>query len=396
MPLTDPNQTSDDSRQNGDGSVAKSRIIPKSPKEALRPEKVPSPPKRSRKARSQLVIFLNFVMSMITLGTVAAVALVYYAFHEFRSPGPLAADTTFMVREGAGLNEIGHNLERLNIVSQYRVFNTVSKFLFNDINPKHGEYEIKAHASMLDIIELLRSGKSIQYSVTLPEGLTVKQIFKKLAEDPILEGDLPADLPAEGSLRPETYKFTRGRDRADIVTQMKAAQEKLLDDVWAKRDPDLPLANKEELLVLASIVEKETGKADERPQVASVFLNRLRKNMRLQSDPTVIYGLYGGDGKPVDKEIDQTDLDKQTPYNTYQIKGLPPTPIANPGRAALEAVANPSHTNYLYFVADGTGGHAFAETLEEHNANVKRWRKLLADRNAAAQTDPSTSNQTNN
>jgi UPF0755 protein len=167
----------------------------------------------------------------------------------------------------------------------------------------------------------------------------------------------------------------------------------LLDDVWTRRDSDLPLASKEELLTLASIVEKETGKSDERPQVASVFLNRLKKGMRLQSDPTIIYGLFGGDGRPVDHEIARSEIDKETPYNTYVIKGLPPTPIANPGRAALEAVANPSRTSYLYFVADGTGGHAFASTLDEHNANVKRWRKLQAEREAeGTQTEPSPQN----
>jgi UPF0755 protein len=383
--VSDPSQANDGQFGRADNGSAQSRIIPKSPKEALRPEKVPSPPRRSREARSQLVIFLNFVMSMITLLTVASVAIVYYAFHEYRAPGPLEADTTFLVRSGAGINEVGNSLERRNIISQARVFNAVSLFLFGDKGVRQGEYEIKAGASMLDIMELLRSGKSIQYAVTLPEGLTVKQIFRKLSSDPVLEGSLPVDLPPEGSLRPETYKFTRGYKRADIVQQMEVAQSKLLEEVWAKRDKDLPIATKEEMMILASIVEKETGRADERPQVASVFINRLRKGMRLQSDPTIIYGIYGGDGKPADKPITQSDKTKETPYNTYVIKGLPPTPIANPGRAALEAVANPSHTNYLYFVADGSGGHAFAATLEEHNENVKRWRKIEAERGAAVE-----------
>lgn len=375
--MTDPNQANDG--QFGRAAGENGRLLPKSPREALRPERVPSPPRRSREARSQLVIFLNFVMSMVTLVTIGAVALVYYAFHEYQAPGPLDADTTFMVREGAGIKEIGTGLERKGIVSQARIFNGVSQFLLDNRALRHGEYEIKAHASMLDIMELLKSGKSIQYAVTLPEGLTVKQMFKKISDDPVLEGDLPVDLPPEGSLFPDTYKFTRGYRRAAIVEQMKAAQAKILDEVWAKRDKDLPIETKEDLLILASIVEKETGKADERPQVASVFLNRLKKGMRLQSDPTIIYGLYGGDGKPVDAAILKSEITKETPYNTYVIKGLPPTPIANPGRAALEAVANPSHTTYLYFVADGTGGHVFASTLEEHNENVKRYRKMKAD-----------------
>lgn len=397
--MSDPSQVNDGQFGRAGAEAGQGRIIPKSPKDALRPERVPSPPRRSREARSQLVIFLNFVMSMVTLVTVAAVGLVYYAFHEYQATGPLEADTTFLVREGAGINEIAGQLERRNIISQYRVFTAVTKFLGDDQKLRHGEYAIKAHASMLEIMELMKSGKSIQYSVTLPEGLTVKQIFKKLAEDPVLEGELPVDLPPEGSLRPDTYKFTRGNKRSAIVEQMKAGQARLLDEVWDKRDKDLPIATKEEMLVLASIVEKETGKSDERPQVASVFLNRLRKNMRLQSDPTIIYGIYGGDGKPVDKPITQSDKTKETPYNTYVIKGLPPTPIANPGRAAIEAVANPSRTNYLYFVADGTGGHAFAETLDEHNENVRRWRKLEAERGQqpddAGQTDDSGGAQQN-
>jgi UPF0755 protein len=396
--VTDPNQGNDGQFGRAGSDAGQPRIIPKSPREALRPERVPSPPRRSREARSQLVIFLNFVMSMITLVTIAAVALVYYAFHEYQSPGPLDADTTFLVREGAGVNEIGTSLERKGIISQARIFNGVSKFLLGDKALRHGEYEIKAHASMLEVMELLKSGKSIQYSITLPEGLTVKQIFKKLAEDPVLEGDLPVDLPPEGTLFPDTYKFTRGYSRAAIVAQMKTAQSRILDEVWAKRDKDLAIDTKEDLLILASIVEKETGKSDERPQVASVFLNRLKKGMRLQSDPTILYGLYGGEGKPADAAILKSEISKDTPYNTYVIKGLPPTPIANPGRAALEAVANPSHTTYLYFVADGTGGHAFSSTLEEHNDNVKRYRKIKADSDATTTPDATNgdANTTNN
>lgn len=389
MLLTDPNSTNEGqfgrAATNGD---AQTRIIPKSPKEALRPEKVPLPPRRSREARSQLVIFLNFVMTVITFLTVAAVALVFYAFREYRAEGPLDADTTFLVREGAGISEIADSLERKNIISNGRIFKTVTKFLGDDQKSRHGEYAIKAHASMLDIMDILKSGKSIQYSVTLPEGLTVKQMFSRLATEANLDGDLPTELPAEGTLRPDTYKFTRGSKRSAVVTQMLAAQSRVLDEVWEKRDKDLPLASKEELLILASIVEKETGKADERPQVASVFLNRLKKGWRLDTDPTIIYGLFNGAEPPAGYQISKADKAKETPYNTYKIKGLPPTPIANPGRAALEAVANPSRTDYLFFVADGTGGHAFATTLDEHNENVARLRKLEAEQNKAVEEQP--------
>ncbi|MBB4955872.1 UPF0755 protein [Agrobacterium vitis] len=357
--------------------------IPKSPSETLRPERVPQLPKRSRRARSQFVVFLNLLMTMAVFACVIAIAGFYYAVSAFHAQGPLQTNANFMVRSGASLVEISSNLERNGMISEGRIFRYMSAtYLNNGDTLKAGEYEIKAGASMSDILELLRSGKSILYSVTLPEGLTVKQMFDRLAADPVLEGDLPQVLPAEGSLRPDTYKFTRGTKRQDIVDQMLDAQKKLIDQIWEKRSPDLFLKTKEQFIVLASIVEKETGKDDERAHVASVFLNRLQKGMRLQSDPTIIYGLFGGDGKPSDRPIYQSDLQKQTPYNTYVIKGLPPGPIANPGRAALEAVANPWRTSDLYFVADGTGGHAFAATLEEHNANVKKWRKLEAERGA--------------
>lgn len=378
---------SDTNQNNGaplgrDGqSGSKGPIIPKSASEALRPERVPEPPRRSRKARSQFVIFLNFVMTMMVLVCVVAVLAFYYAISTYQSRGPLEANTNFIVRAGAGLAEIASNLERNGIVADARIFRYMTaSYLKADDSLKAGEYEIKAGSSMKEIMDLLKSGKSILYSVSFPEGLTVKQMFRRLNDDPVLEGDLPTTVPTEGSLRPDTYKFSRGTKRAEIVDQMRVAQTKLVDQIWEKRDQSLPITTKEEFVTLASIVEKETGKADERAHVASVFINRLNKGMRLQSDPTIIYGLFGGDGKPADRPIFQSDLQKDTPYNTYVIKGLPPSPIANPGKDALEAVSNPWRTSDLYFVADGTGGHVFATTLEEHNANVKRWRKLEADK----------------
>lgn len=362
--------------------------VARTPSEPPRPERVPQFPKRSRRARSQFVIFLNFLMSLAVFTCVLAIAGFYYAFSVFHEPGPSTTNANFMVRNGAGSSEIATNLERNGLISDARIFRLMSKTYLNDGDTlKAGEYEIKAGASMSDILELLRSGKSILYSFTMPEGLTVKQVFDRLAADPVLEGDLPKTLPAEGSLRPDTYKFSRGTKRQEIVDQMLDAQKKLVDQIWEKRSPDLFIKTKEQFVTLASIVEKETGKDDERAHVASVFLNRLQKGMRLQSDPTIVYGLFGGEGKPSDRPIYQSDLKKETPYNTYIIKGLPQGPIANPGRAALEAVANPWRTKDLYFVADGTGGHAFAATLDEHNANVRNWRKLEAERG----TDPAES-----
>nr|WP_210276734.1 MULTISPECIES: endolytic transglycosylase MltG [unclassified Rhizobium] len=379
MPVSD---TTNQSSENGQ-PAQKGPIIPKSPSEALRPERVPEPPKRSRNARSQVILFLNFVMTMAVVVCIAGLIGFYYAITAYQSPGPLQTNTNFIIRNGAGLSEIASNLERNLIISDARVFRYLTATHLNaGESLKAGEYEIKAHASMNEIMELLKSGKSILYSVSFPEGLTVRQMFDRMLDDPVLEGDLPAALPSEGSLRPDTYKFSRGTKRSEIIDQMAAAQQKLVDQIWERRDPSLPLKSKQEFVTLASIVEKETGVPDERAHVASVFLNRLGKGMRLQSDPTIIYGLFGGGGKPSDRPIYQSDLKKETPYNTYVIKGLPPTPIANPGKDALEAVANPWKTQDLYFVADGTGGHVFAATLEDHNANVKRWRKLEADKGA--------------
>ncbi|WP_354555923.1 endolytic transglycosylase MltG [Rhizobium aquaticum] len=365
-------------------------IIPVSAKEALRPTPVPAPPpklKKSRGSRSQVVVFLNFLMTVLVFLTIALAGAIYYGLSTFSEQGPSTVNSNFIVKPGWGLGDISRGLEASNLISDARVFQYVTKSFLRDRTLKAGEYEIKAGASMKEIVELMESGKSILYSVTLPEGLTVQQIFDRLRADTVLEGDLPAKMPDEGTLRPDTYKFTRGAKRAEIVAQMKAAQSKLVDDIWARRSPELFLKTKEQFVTLASIVEKETGKADERTLVASVFLNRLEKKMRLQSDPTIIYGIFGGAGKPSDRPIYQSDLKKMTPYNTYVIDGLPPGPICNPGRAALEAVANPSKTSNLYFVADGTGGHVFAATLEEHNANVKKWRQVEDQQTSPTGTD---------
>lgn len=373
--MTDGN----DSR-NGKEEQERGPFVPRSASDALRPQKVSPPPRRSRRARSQVVVVANFIMTTLVLVAIVALAAFYFGRIEFSSPGPLDQTSTFMVQKGSGVTEIANDLERRNIISDARIFRLATIAYLRDDTLKAGEYEIKAHASMQEVMDLLRSGKSILYSVTIPEGLTVRQIFDRLKADPVLSGELPEELPDEGTLWPETYKFTRGATRQEILDKMKAADKRIVDEIWAKRDPDLPIDNKQDFVTLASIVEKETGKADERPLVASVFINRLEKGMRLQSDPTVIYGVFGGEGKPSDRPLYQSDLDKKTPYNTYQNAGLPPTPIANPGRAALEAVANPSKTDDLYFVADGTGSHVFAPTLKEHNANVRRWREIQAAR----------------
>ena len=351
-------------------------IVPKTAAEALRPEAGTPPPKRSRASRSQVVVFMNFVISSVMLMVLAAGISLYFGKQAFNEAGPSVNGDTFLVKSNSGVQDIAEQLERRGLISDSRIFRLGVRAYGNDSALKAGEYEIKPKASMREIMELLKSGKSVMYSLTIPEGLTVEQAMQRIADQAALTGDMPAALPLEGSLATDTLRFTRGATRQQMVDKLLADQKKLVDDVWLRRAPDLRLANVEDFVTLASIVEKETGKGDERSRVAAVFLNRLAKGMRLQSDPTIIYGLFGGKGKPADRPIYQSDIEKPTPYNTYLINGLPPTPIANPGRAALEAVANPSKTDDLYFVADGTGGHVFAATLEEHNENVARYRAL--------------------
>jgi UPF0755 protein len=322
-------------------------------------------------------------MTLLVFVVLAGGVLAYFGKREFESPGPTTTATTILIKPKTGVQEIADLLERRGVISDARVFWLGVSAYRNDSQLKAGEYAIKAGASMHEIMDILKSGKSILYSLTIPEGLTVEQAFERIAQHDVLAGDMPS-LPPEGSIATDTLRFTRGATRLEIVNKLLADQKKLVDDIWERRSPDLPISTIDEFVTLASIVEKETGIAEERSRVAAVFVNRLKKHMRLQSDPTIIYGLFGSKGKPADRPIYQSDLDKPTPYNTYLIDGLPPTPIANPGRAALEAVANPSKTNDLYFVANGTGGHVFAATLQEHNENVARYRKFQKKQAEAA------------
>jgi UPF0755 protein len=241
---------------------------------------------------------------------------------------------------------------------------------------KAGEYQFKAHASLRDVVATIVDGRVVAHQLTIPEGLTSEQIVARLLDDDILSGNIK-EIPREGSLLPDTYNFNRGMTREQIIQRMQQAQQRVLKEVWDRHSPDLPIKTPEQLVVLASLVEKETGKPEERTRVAAVFVNRLKQRMRLQSDPTIIYGLVGGKGT-LGRPIMKSEIEQPTPYNTYQIDGLPPGPIANPGRASLEAVANPARTRELYFAADGTGGHAFAETYEQHQRNVARLRAMEA------------------
>ena len=362
-----------------DNVVHMDPIIPRSPREAIEPQDIIPPVKRSSRARGSMVRFFNFLMTLALFGAIFFVGIIWYGKTEFESPGPLAEATTFTVPKGATFSSIVPGLVEKNIIKQQgplRVFTQGVRVVGQASGLKAGEFVFTPGMSMRAVMEQLTEGRAIEYSITFPEGWTSFRIMDRIAANEELEGDVPP-IPAEGTLLPNTYSFQRGDSRESIVSKLQEGQKKALHDIWHSRAPDLPLRSQEELVILASIIEKETGIASERRHIASVFINRLRKGMRLQTDPTVIYGLWGGRGKPKDRGgLRRSELDKKTPYNTYQINGLPSGPIANPGIESLRAAANPLETDDLFFVADGTGGHVFAKTLKEHNSNVANWRAI--------------------
>lgn len=351
------------------------RIVPKSPNAAIQPVPVPPPPPATRKDRTFIHFVSGFLSLVLVLG-LAAVAGAWFGYTHFMAPGPLTSDKVVVVK--GGVADVADQLTREGVIDSHLLFMAGLYASGRSSQIKAGEYLFPQRASLNDVANTLVEGKAILHAVTIPEGLTVQQIVERLGENDILVGDV-VNLPKEGSLLPDTYKFNRGMTRQQLVDRMAQEQQKVLREVWGRRGADLPLKNPQDLVILASIVEKETGKADERTRVAGVFINRLNRNMRLQSDPTIVYGLVGGKGT-LGRGIRRDEITQETPYNTYVIAGLPPGPIANPGRAAMEAVANPSRTRELYFVADGTGGHVFAETLDQHNRNVQRWRQIEGER----------------
>lgn len=335
----------------------------------------PGPEKKRRASRFALVSgFLTFLLAAAALVGIGAV----FADRALRAPGPLSADKVVYIPQGTDSDQIVEQLTGQGVIDQPLLFSLGLAVEGARSKLKAGEYLFKQSASVQDVIDAMASGKVLLHSLTIPEGLTSFQAVERLRQDDLLVGDI-RDVPREGAILPETYKYQRGDSRDKLLQKMIRDQKKLLDEIWAGRAPESPLVSPYELVTLASIVEKETGKAEERPHVAAVFLNRLKKHMRLQSDPTIVYGLVGGQGS-LGRPLTQADIASQTVYNTYVIDGLPPGPIANPGRAALEAAANPLRSNDLYFVADGTGGHVFAETLDAHNRNVQRWRQIEQNR----------------
>lgn len=361
------------------------RINPRSPRAALEPDRVEIPIRRSKRARHPLVIVGNAIISIFLIVAVAAGYVVYVGKQRFDAPGPLQQDRIVNIPRGAGIRDIADVLSRDGVIDQAWVFIGGVLLLKAREGLKAGEYQFKAHASLNDVVSTLSDGRVVVHQISVPEGLTSEQIVARLMADDVLTGNID-EIPPEGSMLPDTYSFTRGMSRAQMIVHMQHAEQRLVKEIWDRRSPDLPLKTPEQLVILASLVEKETGKPEERTRIAAVFVNRLKQRMRLQSDPTIIYGLVGGKGT-LGRPIMKSEIDQPTPYNTYQIDGLPPGPIANPGRAALEAAANPARTRELYFVADGTGGHVFAETYEQHQKNVLRLRQLEAGQ-AAGQTQP--------
>jgi UPF0755 protein len=377
----------------------------------------------------------NF-LTVLIVALFAAGGVIGWGQSQYKSEGPLTQSIFFEVPRGASLRSVSEKLEAQGAVSNAAIFRVGSEYAGKAQDLKFGNYEIPAGASMAEIIDIVTAGgpstfrfvatylirnngaelrfrertpgtgeevvlaefkageplpaaytdavvaeTPIVYRVSVAEGLTSWQIVEGLKGADFLEGEVP-EVPAEGALAPDTYEVSRGANRGEILERMAAAQTRILDAAWEARADGLPLESKEEALILASIVEKETGVPEERRQVASVFINRLNQGMRLQTDPTVIYGITLGEGNGLGRGIRQSELRRRTPYNTYVIDGLPPTPIANPGRLAIEAALNPDDTPYIFFVADGTGGHAFAVTIADHNRNVAEWRKIEAERNA--------------
>jgi UPF0755 protein len=362
------------------------RGAPRSPRAALQPERVPMPTRHSRRAHHPMVAAGSAVFTLLIIIALALGGGWLVIKNRLASPGPLQEDKIVNIAH-AGVFDVADVLEREGVIDQrwpFIISVGLNRIRRNDV--KAGEYQFTKQASLQDVINTLVDGKVIQHAITIPEGLTSEQIVQRLLDTDFLAGNIKS-IPREGSLLPETYRFARGTLREQVIQRMQREQREVLQKAWERHTSDLPVRTPEQLIVLASIVEKETGRPEERSRVAAVFANRLKQKMRLQSDPTIIYGLVGGKGA-LGRPITKSEITQPTPYNTYTIDGLPPGPIANPGRASIEAAANPARTKELFFVADGTGGHAFAETLDQHQKNVAKLRAIEAGESATAPEEP--------
>jgi len=332
----------------------------------------------SRKISKKTLGFIGAMGLLTLIGGLLLVSFNVIKYHYVRS-GPLTEAAVFVVPSGAGLSSLAGKLEADGLIENATMLKLNAKLTSIGGGLKTGEYTVPAGASMKDIIEIFESGKTLLYPITLPEGMTSAQHMRIIKSSETLTGDMPP-TPAEGTLLPETYMHPRGMSRAALVKKMQSAQTDLINELWDTRQSDLPVKTKRDAIILASIVEKETGGLHDSDKVAGVFTNRLRMGMRLQSDPTIIYGisqgeiLRGRDGKQ--RGLRRSEIDRKTDWNTYQIDGLPKTAICNPGAEAIRAVLNPAKTEALFFVADGTGGHVFSKTYAEHNRHVAKWRKI--------------------
>lgn len=324
-----------------------------------------------------LIKFILISLTALVLGASGMLGFGYYAYH---TPSDVSEARLIYIPYGSSVGQITRQLYEEQFIAYPRIFDLALRLTNTASKLKAGEFEIPPNTSMKQITDIIISGRSHDRFITIPEGLTSHQIVDVLNDNPYLKGNLK-DIPVEGSLLPETYDYTRGQSREKLIRRMRQKMNDTLDQAWENRAPGLPLKSKDEALVLASIIEKETGVAGERKRVSGVFINRLRKGMRLQTDPSVIYaitkGKFENEGKgPLGRRLLYRDLEIDDPYNTYKYAGLPPGPIANPGKAAIEAALKPESHDYIYFVADGSGGHIFAKTLQQHNRNVANWRKI--------------------
>ena len=322
---------------------------------------------------------LSLLVLLLFLGGIALGGGWLWFQNEIAKPGPSTGQVVFAVQPGETLTSVAARLEQDGLVTDDRLVRLKARLDGSELAIKTGEYILEPRASIVDIIDIMIEGKSVLYKITLPEGRTTAQLLKIIEEDSVLEGALPTEEVAEGTLLPDTYLFQRGTSRADLIARMQDAQDKVLDELWPQRAEGLPISTPEEAIILASVVEKETGIASERPQIAGLFTTRLKRGMRLESDPTIIYGISKGEPlynrRGERRTLYRSEIDRKTDWNTYQIDGLPKTPICNPGRDAIAAVLNPDETGHIFFVADGKGGHLFARTLAEHNRNVAAYRK---------------------
>ncbi|WP_135079133.1 endolytic transglycosylase MltG [Terasakiella sp. SH-1] len=338
----------------------------------------PQPKGKKQKPKSSFKKVSAFLVAFIVIAVFAASAVSFWLAKNFTRSWVLLEDKVVEIPSGTGVSKIADILAREGVINNPLAFRLVLRFNKLDKGLKAGEYLFPARVTPKKVAQILSDGKSILHRITFAEGLTSVEMIGLLNGELGMDG-IVMQTPAEGSLLPETYSYPKGMSRDKLVAQMQASMDRTLSTAWEKRQLDLPLKTKEEALILASIVEKETGISSERGKVAGVFINRLKKRMRLQTDPTVAYGITLGQ-EPLGRPLSKKDLKTPTPYNTYTNYGLPPTPICNPGRASIEAVMNPQETDSLYFVADGSGGHAFAKTLNEHNRNVRKWRRIEKSR----------------